>query len=196
MRPDKGKDTFARKVFRSSRLAEFATVPELIRQTGHPAEDWPLVIVKELADNALDAAEGAGIAPEIEIVVAADAITVSDRGPGIAPATVESLIDYSVKTSSRAAYVSPTRGAQGNALQTILAMPFVLAQGQQGEVLIESQGIAHTVRFAVDPVRQTPVVSRLVEPSEVKNGAASRCAGPIQLARFSPTPRANFYRSS
>ena len=171
MRPDKGKDTFARKVFRSSRLAEFATRSELIRQTGHPAEDWPLVIVKELADNALDAAEGAGIAPEIEIVVAADAIAVSDRGPGIAPAAVESLIDYSVKTSSRAAYVSPTRGAQGNALQTILAMPFVLAQGQQGEVLIESQGIAHTVRFAVDPVRQTPVVSRLVEPSEVKNGA-------------------------
>ncbi len=43
MRPDKGKDTFARKVFRSSRLAEFATRSELIRQTGHPVEAWPLV---------------------------------------------------------------------------------------------------------------------------------------------------------
>jgi DNA topoisomerase VI subunit B len=152
----------------------------MIRQTGHPVEDWPLVIVKELADNALDTAEGAGIAPEIEIVVTADAIMVSDRGPGIAPATVESLIDYSVRTSSRAAYVSPTRGAQGNALQTILAMPFVLAQGQQGEVLIESQGIAHTVRFAVDPVRQTPIIDHDAEQSAVKNGAHHSA-----LARFS-----------
>jgi hypothetical protein len=49
-------------------------------------------------------------------------------------------------------------------------MPFVLAQGQQGEVVIESHGIAHTVRFAIDSVRQTPVVSCLVEASEVKNG--------------------------
>ena len=38
MRPDKGKDTFARKVFRSSRLADFATEAELIKQTGQPVE--------------------------------------------------------------------------------------------------------------------------------------------------------------
>jgi DNA topoisomerase VI subunit B len=170
MRPDNGKDTFTRKVFHSSRLAEFATRSELIRQTGHPAEDWPLVIVKELADNALDAAEGAGRVPEIEIVVATDAITVSDHGPGIAPGTVESLIDYSVKTSSRAAYVNPTRGAQGNALQTILAMPFAL-DGHAGEVLIESQGASHQIRFTVDPVRQTPIVDRTTGSSAVKIGA-------------------------
>ena len=49
----------------------------MIRQTGHPVEDWPLVIVKELVDNAIDEAEEAGIAPEIEIVVDANAITVA-----------------------------------------------------------------------------------------------------------------------
>ena len=36
------------------------------------------------------------------------------------------LLDYTVRVSSREAYVSPTRGAQGNALKTIVAMPFVL----------------------------------------------------------------------
>jgi hypothetical protein len=200
-----------RKTFTTSRLAEFATVAELIRQTGHPVGDWPLVIVKELADNALDAAEGAGIAPEIEVVLAPDAIAVTDcGGPGIASSTVASLIDYSVRTSSRAAYVSPTRGAQGNALQSIFPMGFALAslpsdiealvdsladvselmggaamadivsvaqkgeQGalgqQQGEVLIESHGVAHRIVFAVDPVRQTPAVNHAQEPSEVKTG--------------------------
>ena len=119
--------TLARKTFRVSRLAEFASVAELIKTTGHPVSDWPLVIVKELADNALDAAEEAGKAPSIEIVVGDDSITVADQGPGIAPDTVASLVDYSVRTSSRAAYVSPTRGAQGNALQSIIPMGFALA---------------------------------------------------------------------
>ena len=101
-----------------------------------------------------------GTPPEIETIVTKDSITVADRGPGIAPATVEWLVDYSSRTTSRAAYVSPSRGAQGNALQTILAMPFALSEGQQGEVLIESQGVAHKIRFAIDSVRQTPDVSR------------------------------------
>jgi hypothetical protein len=170
MRSDKERDTFAQKIFRSSRLAEFATHSELIRQTGHPAEDWPLVIVKELADNALDAGGRSGDrardrdrrrcgrhhGQRLGSWHRARHCRIADRLFG--------------QDACRAAYVSPTRGAQGNAMQTILAIPFVLAQGQQGEVLIQSQGIAHTVRFAVDPVRQTPVVSRNEEPSEVKNG--------------------------
>ena len=44
---------------------------ELVKQTGQPAENWLLVIVKELVDNALDEAEKAGVAPAVEIVVAA-----------------------------------------------------------------------------------------------------------------------------
>jgi hypothetical protein len=37
---------------------------------------------------------------------------------GIAPQTVADVLDYAVRVSSREAYVSPTRGAQGNALKT------------------------------------------------------------------------------
>ena len=95
--------SLARKTFSISRLAEFATVAELTKHTGHPVGKWPPVIVKELVDNALDAADDAGTAPSIEIVVTDNSITVADRGPGIAPSTVASLIDYSVRTSSRAA---------------------------------------------------------------------------------------------
>jgi DNA topoisomerase VI subunit B len=53
-----------RHIFKTSRLAEFCSQKELINQTGHNIPDWPLVILKELLDNALDASEEAGIAPE------------------------------------------------------------------------------------------------------------------------------------
>ena len=51
------------------------------------------------------------------------------------PATVADILDFSIRVSSREAYVAPTRGAQGNALKTILAMPFVL-DGERGRVEI------------------------------------------------------------
>jgi hypothetical protein len=134
------KDTFERKTFTTSRLAEFSTETELTKQIGHPVVDWPLVILKEAVDNALDEAEEAGVPPVIEISVEPGSITSSDSGRGIRAETVEKLIDYSARTSSRAAYASPTRGAQGNALQTIIAMPFALASRDCETVVIESQG--------------------------------------------------------
>jgi DNA topoisomerase VI subunit B len=119
--------SLSRHVFKTSRLAEFCSQKELVNQTGHAVEDWPLVDLKELIDNALDGAEESGIAPVIEISVSQDDIAVADNGPGIAPETVADIIDYTARVSSREAYVSPIRGAQGNALKTILAMPFALA---------------------------------------------------------------------
>ena len=110
------KDTFERKTFTISRLAEFVSESELVKQIGHPVADWPLVILKEAVDNAHDEAEEAGVPPVIEIAVEPGSITIGDRGRGIPAETVEKLIDYSARTSSRAAYASPTRGAQGNAL--------------------------------------------------------------------------------
>lgn len=83
-------------------------------QIGHGVADWPLVILKELVDNTLDSTEEAGIAPEIAISVRTDpgSITITDNGPGIPAATVADVLDYSVRVSSREAYVSPTRGAR------------------------------------------------------------------------------------
>ena len=159
-----------RKAFTISRLAEFVSESELVKQIGHPVADWPLVIAKEAVDNALDEAEEAGVPPVIEIAVEPGSITISDQGRGIPAETVEKLIDYSARTSSRAAYASPTRGAQGNALQTIIAMPFALAGEDCETVVIESQGVEHRIAFATDPIRQTPkpVIER--RASLVKNG--------------------------
>ena len=64
-------------------------------------------------------------------------------------------MDYSVRVSSREAYVAPTRGAQGNALKTIIAMPYVL--GGNG-VEICSPGLRHTIMFGVNHVQQQPEI--------------------------------------
>ena len=56
-----------RTTFTTSRMGDFFSEKELTAQTGHEREDWPLVIVKELIDNALDACEDAGTPPKITV---------------------------------------------------------------------------------------------------------------------------------
>ena len=170
----------ARTTFSTSRLLDFASAKELTAQTGHAVDEWPLVIVKELLDNALDACEEAGIAPAIAIEVDEDGILVSDNGPGVPASTIEGVLDFSIRVSSREAYVSPTRGAQGNALKTIVAMPFVLSDGERGEVEIAARGERHLHRLrgrpasARRPCSITRSCRRIVIP-----GPRSSSDGPI-----------------
>jgi DNA topoisomerase VI subunit B len=149
-----------RATFTTSRLLDFFSEKELTAQTGHPPAQWPLVILKELVDNALDAAEEAGIAPVIEVTVDDDGITIVDNGPGIPTTTVAGVLDYSLRVSSREAYVAPDRGAQGNALKTIVAMPFVL-DGHEGRLTVTAQGVRHDIKVRVDPIRQQPVIEHV-----------------------------------
>src|SRR6267378_4230413 len=146
--------------FTVSRLMEFCNRRELINQTGHDVYEWPLVICKELIDNALDAAEEAGIAPVISVTVQRGSIVIEDNGPGIPAKTIDGVLDYSIRVSSREAYVSPTRGAQGNALKCLLPMSYVMddrrGEDASGETVIEAHGLAHHIAFAVDHIRQEP----------------------------------------
>jgi hypothetical protein len=182
-----------RIVFTTSRLAEFCSERELINQTGHDSEDWPLVVLKELADNSLDAAEEAGVAPVITIDVTDAEIAVFDNGPGIAPETVAGILDYNTRTSSREAYCSPTRGAQGNALKTLLAMPFAL-DGERGETTIESHGVAHRITFSIDSIRQEPRIDRVCEHSLVKSGTRIAVSWPVSASSILDDTQANFLR--
>ena len=127
----RGRAKLTRVAFRVSRLMEFCTRRELQNQTGHGVEQWPLVVLKELVDNALDACEEAEVAPVISIAVEPGLIVIEDNAGGIKPSTIKSILDYTIRVSSREAYVSPTRGAQGNALKTILAMGYVLDRERQ-----------------------------------------------------------------
>jgi hypothetical protein len=160
--------------FTVSRLMEFCNRQELVNQTGHDVFEWPLVILKELVDNAIDACEEAGIAPVVSVVVKRGSIVVEDNGPGIPAKTIDGVLDYSVRVSSREAYVSPTRGQQGNALKTVLPMSYVMddrrGEDASGKTVIEAHGVAHHIAFAVDHIRQEPKIKHTTKPSPVTCG--------------------------
>jgi hypothetical protein len=167
-----------RVAFRVSRLMEFCTIRELQNQTGHSVYDWPQVVLKELMDNALDACEEAEIAPVISIAVEPGSVAIRDNGTGIKPATIKSILDYTIRVSSREAYVSPTRGAQGNALKTILAMGYVLDREREDEkndeaagvTIIETRGARHRIEFRVDHVNNEPRISHTTTTSPIDVG--------------------------
>jgi len=168
--------------FTVSRLMEFCTRRELVNQTGHEESEWPLVILKELTDNALDACEEAEIPPVISIAVKDYSITITDNGPGIAAKTIKGILDYSVRVSSREVYVSPTRGAQGNALKTILPMAYVLnerdGEDASGKTIVEANGVAHYITFGVDHIKQEPKIAHATERSSVIAGTRIKVSLP------------------
>jgi DNA topoisomerase VI subunit B len=168
------KKKLTRVPFTVSRLMEFCTRRELINQTGHDVWQWPLVVVKELIDNALDACEEAELAPIISVNVNGDKILIDDNGPGIPAKTIDGVLDYSIRVSSREAYVSPTRGAQGNALKTVLPMAYVLNEHQgesaSGTTAIEAHGVAHHIAFTVDHIKQEPKIAHATKRSSVVQG--------------------------
>jgi hypothetical protein len=161
---NKPESKLTRVAFKVSRLMEFCSERELQNQTGHAFYDWPLVVGKEVMDNALDAAEEAEIAPAITVIVDSGTIVIEDNAGGIASETIQSILDYTIRVSSREAYVSPTRGAQGNALKTILAMGYVLDRkigsdaDAAGITVIETRGIRHQIEFRVDHINSQPKI--------------------------------------
>jgi DNA topoisomerase VI subunit B len=133
-----------RTTFSQSRAAEYLDLGTLQKLTGRTADDFPRVVVKELLDNALDAAETAGVGvphvcvrgwPDGRFLV----IEVHDNGVGIPTGVVERALDFSTLTSDKALYRTPTRGQQGNALKTIFGMPYALgASGASPRIWIDS----------------------------------------------------------
>jgi len=179
--------TFERQTFIVSRALSFFSAPELTRQIGHPREAWPLVLVKELIDNGLDACENADCAPQIDVIVTPDAFIVRDNGPGMPEATLRAACDFTVTVSDKALYASPSRGQQGNALKTVIAAPFAASGGERGRIVIETGGIAHTVAVRANRIAGTPQIAITSAPSAVKSGTSVRVCWPDSplLPRFS-----------
>lgn len=147
----------ARTTFKTSREMDFFSAKELVTQTGHSVSEWPLVFIKETIDNALDACEEANIAAEIIVRADPSGIEVQDNGGGLPEATLQAAMDFSVRASNREAYVAPDRGAQGNALKTLLPMPRVI-DSEHGRLIVQAHGKRHVIRCGADPISQRAVI--------------------------------------
>ena len=160
-----------RTVFQTSRVLEFFTDKELTMQIGFPRHQWPLALVKELVDNALDACEMTGSPPDITVTVTEDTVSVQDNGPGLPASTLEHSLDYLVvRVSDKAHYISPTRGQLGNALKCVWAAPYVL-DGTHGRVEVSTGGCTHQIDVTLDRIAQQPKVEATTrEDAFVKSG--------------------------
>ena len=144
-------------------------------QIGYPAPLWPVALVKELIDNALDACESASIRSEIAITIESDSVSVADNGPGIPSSTIERSLDYFNSVSDKAHYVSPTRGQLGNALKCVWAAPYVASGQIAGCIEVSTCGQIHYVDVTLDRIAQIPnLVHRVVTDGLVKNGTLVR----------------------
>jgi hypothetical protein len=174
--PDEPPHKIERVAFATSRLADYCNEKELVAQTGHESHHWPRVITKELVDNGLDECEEAEVAPVLEVTITTGKhgkptrIVVEDNGRGIPSTTVSGIINYAIRISSREAYISPTRGRQGNALKTILPMSFIVGGKVKGETWIEARGVKHRLVFSVNQIRQEPFVKDIRSRSRMRTG--------------------------
>jgi DNA topoisomerase VI subunit B len=185
--------TLSRQTFETSRLAEFFTEKELRQQIGYGPEAWPLALLKELVDNALDACETAGVPPEITADLEDDVLTVADNGPGIPAEVVERSLDYLVRVSDKAHYVSPTRGQLGNALKTVWAAPYVA--GVDGWVEVAADGRRHRISVGFDRIAQQPRIDHQVT-DEATAGTTVRLCWPGIASYLRENTPAGFYNGS
>ena len=163
-----------RQLFTTNRTLEFFSEKELQIQIGYSRALWPAALVKELIDNALDACEQSDRAPEIEIVVEPDAVSVRDNGPGLPLLTLQRSLDFLVRASDKAYYVSPSRGQLGNALKCVWAAPFVV-DGEHGRVEVLTGGQTHQIDVTLDRIAQQPRLNLSTGPDGVvKTGALVR----------------------
>ena len=160
--------TLQRETFQLSRTLEFFSEKELTTQMGFSKADWPIALLKELLDNALDACESAGIAPVIAVDLEDDALTVTDNGPGLPLAVLRQSLDYTIRVSDKNGYVSPSRGQQGNALKTLWAAPF--AATGEGRIDVQTADYCVEVRVNLDRIAQAPRLELIESGGNVKTG--------------------------
>jgi DNA topoisomerase VI subunit B len=180
--------TLERTTFETSRQLEFFSEKELAMQIGQPRPLWALALLKELVDNALDACENAGVQPQVRVVVRGDSFTVQDNGPGLPAAVLERSLDYAVRVSDKAYYVSPTRGQLGNALKCVWAAPFVVS-GEYGKAQVLTPQAAHTVEVSLDRIGQEPRLKHTAATARlVKTGTLFKVHWP-DVAKLARQPR-------
>ena len=185
--------TLQRTTFETSRLLEFFSEKELQMQIGFARWHWPLALLKELIDNALDACETAGILPEIAITLEPDALSIRDNGPGLPAETLERSLDYTVRVSDKAYYVSPTRGQLGNALKCLWAAPYVV-HGEQGFVEVTTGALTHRIAVRLDRIAQQPDLQHLTSPDGfVKTGTLVKVTWPEIAGSLNQAGDAGFY---
>ena len=116
----------------------FLRSDRLSQKAGAPKKHLRRMAIKELVDNALDAAPTARLT-----AIDADTFVIEDDGPGIARQKVPELFSVTRPMMSSKLIRRPTRGAVGNGLRVATGAAF--ASG--GSITVESRKVRQTLSF-------------------------------------------------
>ena len=179
-----------RTTFEMSRALEFFTERELQMQIGFAPHNWGIALTKELIDNAMDGCESAEGSPAITLTHEGRRLTVQDNGVGLPLTTLERSLDYLVRVSDKAHYVSPSRGQLGNALKCVWAAPYVLSREGKGCVTVATSSGQYLIEVELDHLAQQPTLSLTVqEEGKIKTGTAIVIDWPEKATVVCPSPQ-------
>jgi len=180
-----------------SQSSDFIRLEGLQKLTNVTAHDWDLYILKELVDNALDADEMIQHeigSPAIRVIMEYDReayglrVTVSNRAQ-FPLEFVRDLFDLEKRVSVKDYYNHPTRGAQGNALKTILGIPYALHYRFLSDYKLDEVPLAITcgdkrveIRLAVDELHQA--VSVVTEEKAEEDDIRDETTVSVGIFRF------------
>ncbi len=162
--------------FSLNREFDFVRMDGLRRATGRPPHEWDLYILKELLDNALDADEvewrkDMTKTPRIQVCIEyiplpelkSQQLSIEVSNRALFPVEqVPAIFDTKRYTSRKAFIKGLTRGALGNALKTLLGIPYVMHNRTAGDwklalkpLSIKSRSSEYLPRYHVDTLAQT-----------------------------------------
>ena len=113
-----------KEILETPRQSEYFTLDGLRTLTGLKDEKWDFCILKELIDNALDVLDTSKH-KELDVTYKNDEhhyLAVGDPGDGIPEAVLDRVFDFDVYVSDKRNFNIISRGCQGNALKTIIAI--------------------------------------------------------------------------
>lgn len=180
------------KEYSFNREFDFVRLEGLGLVTGRPPHEWDIYIIKELLDNALDAdddlwrSEGKPPAVDVEI----EYVRVPEHGSSqlhvrvtnqaqFPTSHINDIFDPQWYTSRKAFVKGLTRGALGNALKTVLGIPYSLRDRSVGDwrpdlkpMVIQCGSTQYRPQFIVDSITQTirTEIEREEKPSEHVDG--------------------------
>jgi hypothetical protein len=180
-----------------SQSSDFIRLEGLQKLTNVTAHDWDLYILKELVDNALDADEMVhheSGSPSIRVVMEYDrqgnGLRVTVTNSALFPLEyVSDLFDLEKRVSVKDYYNHPTRGAQGNALKTILGIPYALHYRFLSDYKLDEVPLAITcrdqrveIRLDVDELKQS--VSVITEEETEEDDVRDETTVSVGIFRF------------
>jgi hypothetical protein len=181
-----------RETFTVSKALDYLNPDELRKQLGCERDLWLHALSKEVCDNSLDNCEEIGVLPEIAWTVTDESISFQDYGSGIEADTVESILNLTTKTSSRAAWRSVTRGAQGFFSKCLISLPYAWDTSRPGSVTIKARGVRHEIKVGLDQLIQQPRVEYSRTAEKVQTGTFVEVRLPDLPCIFDDDEKARF----